>query len=287
VKVALIGSNGQLGSEIHDQLRDKTEVTPLTHEHIQIENLDQSRKVLGAINPDIIINTAAYHHVPKCEENPDLAFSINGLGAWNLARISDNLKCKLIHFSTDYVFDGAKRSPYIEEDRTNPLNVYAITKRAGENFIQNYCEKYFILRISGIYGKVPCRAKGGNFILTMIKAAREREVVKVVDDEVLTPTSVEQIARNTNVLMQTEAYGLFHMTCQGECSWFEFAREIFRLLKLKTPLQSCQASDFPSLVKRPLYSVLENKNLKALQLDHFEEWQQALKLFLTGEYLSQ
>jgi dTDP-4-dehydrorhamnose reductase len=285
MRIALIGSNGQLGSELQALLREQSDVVPLTHQDIRIEDLDQSRKVLGEIKPDIIINTAAYHHVPRCEENPDISFSVNGLGAWNLARISDHLKCKLVHYSTDYVFDGSKGSPYVEEDRTNPLNVYAITKVAGENFIQNYCEKYFILRVSGIYGKVPCRAKGGNFILTMIRAARERDVVRVVDDEFLTPTSVEEIARNTRTLMLTDAFGLFHMTCQGACSWFEFAREIFRILKMKTPLQPCKASEFPSPVKRPLYSVLENKKLKGHQMDHFVSWQEALQVFLDKEFL--
>ena len=122
--------------------------------------------------------------------------------------------------------------------------------------------------------------------MTMVSAAREREVVKVVADEILTPTSVEQIASNTEELMTTDAYGLYHMTCQGACSWYEFAAEIFRILKLKTPLQACRHSDFPAVVKRPLYSVLENKNLQVLQMDKFIAWQPALQIFLDKEYLA-
>ncbi len=285
MRIVIIGSNGQLGSEITSVLGQKYELFPLTHQQIEIENLNPTRKLISELNPGIIINTAAYHHVPNCEQNPELSFAINALGSWNLAKIAAELNCKLVHYSTDYVFDGLKQSPYIEDDKPNPLNVYAISKLAGENFIQNYCKKYFILRISGIYGKVACRAKGGNFIMTMIKAAAEREVVKVVTDEILTPTSVEQIAHNTEDLMRTDAYGLYHMTCQGQCSWYEFAAEIFRILKIKTPLQACQSTDFPTGVQRPLYSVLKNKNLQNLRLDRFTEWQQALQLFLTRQYL--
>jgi dTDP-4-dehydrorhamnose reductase len=286
VRIVVIGSNGQLGSEFVGLPDDKEVLFPLTHQQIEIEKLDRSREVLTALNPDIIINTAAYHHVSKCEQKPDLSFAVNAVGAWNLAKIAADLKCKLVHFSTDYVFDGQKRLPYCEEDLPNPLNVYAVTKLAGEYFIRNYCEKYFILRVSGIYGKVACRAKGGNFIMTMIKAAREREVVKVVDDEILTPTPVEQIARNTKDLISTDAYGVYHMTCQGECSWYEFAAQIFRILKLRTPLQACDHLEFPADVNRPLYSVLENKNLQTLRLDHFTEWQPALQTFLSREYLA-
>jgi dTDP-4-dehydrorhamnose reductase len=285
VRIVIIGSNGQLGSELTGLLGQKYKLVPLTHQQIEIEKLDPARKLLAGLNPDIIINTAAYHHVLKCEQNPELAFAVNALGSWNLARITAELDCKLVHFSTDYVFDGSKKSPYTEDDKPNPLNVYAVSKLAGEHFIQNYCKKYYILRISGIYGKVPCRAKGGNFIMTMIKAAAEREVVKVVADEILTPTPVEQIAGHTEALMRTAAYGLYHLTCQGQCSWYEFAAEIFRILKIKTPLQACQSSEFPAGVQRPLYSVLENKNLQALQLDHFTEWPQALQHFLTRQYL--
>jgi dTDP-4-dehydrorhamnose reductase len=289
VKIIIIGSNGQLGSELSSLLGQKNKLVPLTHQQIEIEKLDPARKLLAGLNPDIIINTAAYHHVLKCEQNPELSFAVNALGSWNLARIAAELDCKLVHYSTDYVFDGLKKSPYSEDDKPNPLNVYAVSKLAGENFVQNYCEKYFILRVSGIYGKVPCRAKGGNFIMTMIKAAAEREVVKVVADEILTPTPVEQIAGHTEDLIHTDAYGLYHLTCQGQCSWYEFASAIFRILKIKTPLQACQSSEFPAAagasVQRPLYSVLENKNLQALQMDHFTEWPQALQQFLTRQYM--
>lgn len=278
--VVVIGANGQLGSDISAYFSSRCALIGLTHEQIEIANLDKTREVLKTLHPDVVINTAAYHNVPKCEEDPLRSFEINGLGALNLAKLSVEQNFKLVHYSTDYVFDGAKGRPYVESDCPNPLNVYALTKLDGEKLIQNYGERYFIIRIAGIYGLTPCRAKGGNFIDTMVKAAASRPLVKVVDDEVLTPTSTEEIARNTWALIQTEAYGLYHMTAQEAVSWYEFARVIFDELNFKTPLESCSASEFPSPVKRPMYSALENGNLKKLNLDLMSHWKPALIEYL-------
>jgi dTDP-4-dehydrorhamnose reductase len=281
-KIAIIGANGQLGTELVNQFTlQGLDVVGLTHEDVEISDIDQLKKVLSSVKADIVVNTSAYHNVPLCEENPDISFKVNGIGALNLAKLSNDLHYKLVHYSTDYVFDGKKGEPYIETDQPNPLNIYALTKLDGETLIRNYCDNYFILRISGIYGKTVCRAKGGNFINTMQKAARERDVVKVVRDEILTPTSVEEIAKSTYSLMQTDAYDLYHMTCNGQCSWYEFAEVIFRELKLATPLKSCLVSDFPMTVKRPTYSVLENSNLKKINLDNMLHWEEALLKFLS------
>ncbi len=280
LKVVVVGANGQLGSDISAYFSSRCELSGLTHEQIEITNLDNVRNVLSALTPDVVINTAAYHNVPKCEEDPLRSFEINGLGALNLARLSEELSFKLVHYSTDYVFDGAKGKPYLEDDCPNPLNVYALTKLDGEKLIQNYSERYFILRVAGIYGLTPCRAKGGNFIDTMVKASAARPLVKVVNDEVLTPTSTQEIARNTWELIQTDAYNLYHMTAQEAVSWYDFARVIFDELDLKTPLESCSASEFPSPVKRPLYSALENGNLKKQNLDLMSHWRTALSEYL-------
>ncbi len=280
LKVIVIGANGQLGSDISAYFAERCALTGLTHEQIEITNIDNVRGVLSALNPDVVINTAAYHNVPKCEEDPLRSFEINGLGALNLAKLSAELKYKFVHYSTDYVFDGAKQQPYLESDCPNPLNVYALTKLDGEKLIQNYSTQYFIIRVAGIYGLTPCRAKGGNFIDTMVKAATARPLVKVVDDEILTPTSTQEIARNTWELIQTEAYNLYHMTAQEAVSWYEFARVIFDELNLKTPLESCSASEFPSPVKRPFYSALENGNLKKQNLDLMSHWKSALVDYL-------
>ena len=280
MKIAVIGANGQLGSQIVDKFSEKNQVFPLTHDRMEIVDRARSEDILREIKPDVVINTAAFHNVPLCEKEPLRAFEVNALGALNLAQLSETLRFKLVHYSTDYVFDGQKTAPYTEDDKTNPLNIYAFTKRDGEDLIRNNSCNYYILRISGIYGRVPCRAKGGNFITTMKKAARERDLVKVVDDEILTPTSVEAIAKNTELLIQQDTFGTYHMTCQGSCSWFGFARVIFEKLKLRTSLIPCKSLEFPSSVKRPMYSVLENKNLRAIALDKMPHWQDTLIEFL-------
>jgi dTDP-4-dehydrorhamnose reductase len=280
MKVAIIGSNGQLGSDLVRVFSDKHEVVSLNHADIKVEDIDSVNTVLSALQPAAVINTSAYHNVPLCEQNPDLSFAINGTGALNLSKICNDINARLIHYSTDYVFDGNKKQPYVETDSCNPLNVYAVTKLAGENLVLNYANKPYVIRVSGIYGKVPCRAKGGNFITTMLKLAKEKPEVKVVDDEILTPTPTSAIAENTLALISQDAYGLYHMTCEGQCSWYEFAKTIWEVLQLKTPLYPTTVSAFSSPVKRPFYSVLENQKLKQLGINQMPDWKDGLIRYL-------
>lgn len=285
MKVAIIGSNGQLGSDLVNEFSQLgSDVIPLTHSDIRVENIDSVRSILKDINPNIIMNTAAYHIVPKCEESPVKSYQINSLGALNVAKCSEELDAVNLYFSTDYVFDGAKLSPYLEIDRPNPLNIYASTKLLGEYHTLNYHNKSIVIRISGIYGKVPCRAKGGNFITTMIKVAKEKPEVKVVNDEILTPTPTSEIAKRTYDIIKSDSFGLFHLTCEGQCSWYEFAKIIFESLNLKTPLTSCSVKDNVMAVKRPTYSVLENRNAKQLGIRIMPHWNDALIKFLSEHY---
>ncbi|MEK7817296.1 MAG: dTDP-4-dehydrorhamnose reductase [Actinomycetota bacterium] len=285
MKIAVIGANGQLGTDLCGEFsRGGNEVTGLVHDDIEISSIDETGRVLEDIRPDVVINTAAFHVVPECEQEPERAFRVNSLGSLNLARACDRLGCAFVQYSTDYVFDGAKKKPYTEDDMPNPLNVYAATKLAGEYFTRNYCDRHFVIRVAGLYGKVVCRAKGANFITTMMKAAAERPVVKVVNDEELTPTPTSAIAKNTLALVESGAFGLYHMTANGSCSWHEFATVIFETLKLKTPLEPCSVNDFPLEVKRPFYSVLENRGLKQLGLDLMPPWRDALVDFLKQNY---
>jgi dTDP-4-dehydrorhamnose reductase len=283
MKLAVIGSNGQLGTDLMEVLSLEHDVTGLNHNDIEITDINSVRNALSAVKPSILLNTAAYHIVPEAEKFPEKAFQINGIGALNLAKVSQELGIRLVHYSTDYVFDGAKQKPYTEDDRPNPLSVYANTKLSGEYFALNYCERSYVIRVSGIYGKVPCRAKGGNFITTMIKLANEKPEVRVVNDEILTPTPTYDIAKNTAVLINTDAFGLYHMSCEGEVSWYEFAKVIWETLQLKTPLYAASVKDFPLVVKRPFYSVLENKSLNKLGINQMPQWKEALKKFLVSE----
>jgi dTDP-4-dehydrorhamnose reductase len=285
MKVAVIGGNGQLGTDIAEAFANRgDDVVGLTHQDIQVENADSVRKVLVDLKPDIVLNTAAFHNVPKCEDDPVRSYNINALGALHIARLSDELKFANVYYSTDYVFDGAKKAPYIESDAPNPLNVYASTKLLGEYYTMNYARKGIVIRSSGIYGKVPCRAKGGNFITTMVRLAGEKPEVRVVRDEVLTPTPTSEIANKSVAIVASGASGLFHLTCEGECSWYEFAQVIFATLRLKTPLHPASVDEFPSPVRRPFYSVLENRRAKDLGLPMMPHWRDSLVTFLRNQY---
>jgi dTDP-4-dehydrorhamnose reductase len=281
MKVAIIGSNGQLGSDLMEVFSGKHEVVALNHADIEVADIDNVKSVLTAVKPEVVINTSAYHNVPLCEQNTEQAFAINGKGVLNLAKICTDINARFVHYSTDYVFDGSKQKPYVENDYCNPLNVYGVTKLSGEHFALNYASQPYVIRVSGIYGKVPCRAKGGNFVTTMQKLAKEKPEVKVVNDEVLTPTPTKAIAENTLSLITNDAYGVYHMTCEGQCSWYEFAKAIWEILDLKTPLYPASVNDFPLVVKRPFYSVLENAQLKKIGLNQMPDWRAALSNFLS------
>jgi dTDP-4-dehydrorhamnose reductase len=282
MKVAVIGADGQLGVDVVNQFtREGDEVSSLTHSEIEVSEIDSVSICLKEIRPDIVVNTAAMHHVEKCEQEPQKAFAVNGLGARNLALVSREIGVTLFHVSTDYVFDGAKRRPYEEADAPLPLNVYGNTKLSGEHFVRGTCEKHFVLRTSAIYGKNPCRAKGGlNFVELMLKLARERGKVRVVDSEFVTPTRTTEIAQQIVALSRSDSYGLYHATAEGACSWHEFAAEIFRLTNTKVILEVAGANEFPMKVPRPMYSVLENRALKSRGLNLFQPWQVGLREYL-------
>jgi len=284
MKVAIIGSNGQLGTDLKEILSEEHDVFGLNHADIEITDLDRVKNLLAIIKPDIVLNTAAYHVVPQCEQFPDKAFQINATGTLNIAKVCKDAGIKFLHYSTDYVFDGTKQKPYVEEDGCNPLNVYAATKLSGEYFALNYCDQSFVVRISGIYGKIPCRAKGGNFITTMIKLAKEKPEVMVVDDEILTPTPTYRIAKNTAELIKRDAYGLYHMTSEGQCSWYEFAKVIWDTLGLNTPLYPTSVKEFNAPVKRPFYSVLVNRNLNNINCNYMKDWKLDLQDFLRNKF---
>jgi dTDP-4-dehydrorhamnose reductase len=282
MKIAVIGANGQLGSDLIAAFSDSGDsVCGLTHSDIEIADLNSVSRVLQDTRPHVIVNTAAMHHVEKCEQEPEKAFAVNALGARNLAITALDLSAVLMHVSTDYVFDGAKGSPYVEDDNPRPLNAYGISKLAGEHFIRSTTDKHFVVRTSGLYGKSPCRAKGGlNFIELMLKRAKERGEVRVVDSEMVTPTSTGELARQMVGLSHTDCYGLYHATAEGSCSWNEFAQEIFTLTDTPVRLKVAAPSEFPNKVARPKYSVLENRALKARGLNIFKPWQDALREYL-------
>jgi len=284
MKIAVIGASGQLGTDVAEEFsRNGGRVSSLSHDDIEISSLDSVRGLLGDVQPDLIVNTAAMHHVEKCEQEPARAYAVNAIGARNLAAAANELGAILVHVSTDYVFDGSKDQPYLETDAAVPLNVYGNTKLAGELFIRATTERYFILRTSALYGRSPCRAKGGrNFVELMLKLAGERDELRVVNDEVISPTSTLELAKQIVVLSRTDNFGLFHATAEGSCTWYQFAKKIFELSNTKANLAIATSNEFPSKVPRPKYSVLENCGLKTLDLNSFRSWEDGLRSYLAS-----
>jgi dTDP-4-dehydrorhamnose reductase len=284
MKIAVIGAAGQLGTDVVAAFTSNgDEAVPLTHAEIELQDIDSVSTCLQGICPQVVVNTAAMHHVENCEREPQKAFAVNGLGTRNLALVARDMGAALMHVSTDYVFDGAKGSPYLESDAPNPLNVYGNTKLSGEYFVRSTVDKHFILRTSAIYGRSPCRAKGGlNFIELMLKLARERGEVSVVDSETVTPTSTTELSRQIVRLSRSHSYGLYHATAEGSCSWYRFAREIFVLTGTKVNLRVAGPNEFPAKVPRPKYSVLENHGLKSQDLNIFKPWQDGVREYLSS-----
>jgi dTDP-4-dehydrorhamnose reductase len=282
LKVAVIGASGQLG---HDVVKSFVaaghEVSALTHDDIELSDQRTIEALLKRTNATLVVNTAAMHHVEKCELDAERAFLVNAIGVRNLAAVTRDLRMVLAHVSTDYVFDGKKGSPYVESDEPLPLNVYGNSKLAGELFVRTINPKHFVLRTSALYGTSPCRAKGGlNFVELMLKLAREKGQMRVVDSERVSPTSTVELGDQIVALRQCDKYGLYHATAEGSCSWYDFAREILSMAKVPAKLSIASADEFPAKVPRPAYSVLENAALKRIGMNKFHPWQYGLQRYL-------
>ncbi len=280
MKIALIGADGQLGSELRRVLPLRHEVVPLFFPEFDITRGEEMRARLSGLKPDAVINTAAFHRVDECEDHPQAAFLVNASAVRDLALVALEYGFLLVHFSTDYVFDGRKERPYVEDDPALPLNVYGLSKLAGELFIRGLLKRYFLIRTCGLYGAAGSREKGYNFVDRMLALAMENRSLRVVNDQWVTPTSAAELAEAVAELLETAHYGLFHLTNEGQCTWFEFAREIFRLTGLHPQLEGVGSEGYASKAMRPRYSVLENRRAKNLGLREFSPWPEALKKYL-------
>ena len=283
MKVFLIGVDGQLGTDIEQFFTSKgLEVHGLIGlKEIDICDHDDSLDKIASSKPDLVINTAAFHDVDLCEDKTEQTFKVNIDGVKNIAGICKEMDIPLMHFSTDYVFDGSKGSPYLEDDCPGPLSIYAISKYGGERVLQYMLDKYYLVRLSGLYGHAGCTGKGNmNFIEIMLKLAESKKEIKVVDDQILTPTSTADVAEKLYELIITGKYGLYHMTNTGSCSWFEFACEIFKLMEINVDVVPVSSEEFGAKAARPEYSVLDNSNLRKLGIDDLRNWKEAL-----GDYL--
>jgi dTDP-4-dehydrorhamnose reductase len=284
MKIAVLGANGQLGSDVCLVYEGAGhEVARINHDQADVRDPEKIEAALEKAAPEILINTAAMHQLDACEENPEEAFAVNALGSRTLARLSKDLGFTLLHVSTDYVFDGTSSSPYVESDLPLPLNVYGNSKLAGEHFVRAGTERHIVIRVSALFGNFPCRAKGGrNFIQLMLKLAQERDEVRVVTDEVVSPTWTMDIARQMEVLTTARRYGLYHVASQGECSWYDLAEAVFEMTGTEVRLSVARQDEFPAKVPRPSYSVLENRALQEAGCDRMPHWKVGLRNYLAG-----
>lgn len=274
-KILVTGCNGQLGREIQKEYENDGAMLICTDMgDLDISDNEQVMRYVRDLQPDVIMNCAAYTAVDACENEWDLAYRINAIGPRNLAIAARETGAKLMHISTDYVFEGNAHEPYTEFDEVHPVSAYGKTKLEGERFVQQFAERYFILRTAWLYGE------GNNFAKTMLRLAESHDEVRVVCDQFGSPTSAAELAKVMHRLEPTENYGLFHATCEGSCSWADFAEEIFRLAGKTTKVTRVTTEEYGSTTKRPAYSVLDNYMLRLTTGARMADWKDALRAYL-------
>ena len=285
-KIIVTGCNGQLGRAINKELgvTGKYEIvnTDVFEGEgiipLDITNVDSVIKLVKDVKPKAVINCAAYTAVDKQESDVDLSYKINAIGPRNLSIAATEVGAKLVHVSTDYVFAGNATRPYTEFDVTGPVSVYGKTKLAGEEFVKQFAKNYFIIRTAWLYGD------GKNFVKTMLKLSENHDEISVVNDQLVNPTSTTELAKAIHYLMNTENYGIFHGTCEGDTNWADFTEEIFRIAGKKTKVNHVSTAEYqaknPQSAPRPAYSILENYMLKLTTDFMFADWHDAIEQYL-------
>jgi dTDP-4-dehydrorhamnose reductase len=286
MRIIVIGADGQLGSDLCKSLK-RTDLIPLTQNDIEISDIDSVLASCRKYKPEVIVNTASYIRVDDCEEKSDLAYKINAIGARNLAVAAGECGAALAHLSTDYVFGGDEKRdrPYNEFDSPLPVNVYGFSKLAGERFIEHLCSKYFIIRTSVLYGISPCIGKGTNFVDTVTSLSAGQRDLDMVSDQVFSTTYTVDLAEHIARLIDTKCYGVFHIVNAGQCSWYEFAVEVLKLVGSKSRVKAIISREFPTKSKRPHYTALANYHMQLLGMENMRGWQEALKAFLKEKNL--
>lgn len=281
-KIIVTGCNGQLGRAINQIYAKETDIELVNTDvfrgdgitPLDITNVDEVLKLAREVKPYAIINCAAHTNVDKCETDVDNAYKINAIGPRNLSIAATETGAKLMHVSTDYVFPGTENKALTEFDAVGPTSMYGKTKLAGENFVRDFAQNYFIIRTAWLYGD------GKNFVKTMLRLAETHDQVGVVKDQFGTPTSAAELAKAIHYLLPTENYGTFHGTCEGSCSWADFASEIFRLAGKDTKVNYITTEEFGSPTKRPAYSILDNYMLRLTTDFKFADWHDAIAEYM-------
>lgn len=290
MRILVTGGKGQLGTQIHSIInRGESELGKINEAYLSAEvkyvdsdelDITELKDIIDfteEFKPTIIINCAAYTNVDKCESDMDNAFKVNALGSRNLAVAAENIGAKLIHVSTDYVFNGEGNIPFKEYDLPQPVSVYGKTKFLGEQYVRENCSKYFIVRTAWLYGKY-----GKNFVYTIMNAAKERGHLDVVDDQRGNPTNAEDLAYHILKLALTEEYGIYHCTGTGECSWYDFACKIVEYAGIECTVDAVTSDKINRPAKRPAFSSLDNMMLYCTVGDEMRQWEEALKSFISG-----
>jgi dTDP-4-dehydrorhamnose reductase len=276
MKILVTGANGQLGQElVRFPAPPDLEIVGFGRAELDVTDFGQCRAVLHAIRPDAVIHCAAYTKVDQAESEPDEAYRVNAEGSRNAVLAAEQIGAKFVYISTDYVFDGKTDRPYRVDDPPNPLSAYGRSKLAGERFVRTLSSRHFIVRTSWVFGPY-----GSNFVKTMLKLAEERDVIRVVDDQVGSPTCTRDLARFLLELVKTDHFGVWHATNSGFCSWYGFARAIFEEKGLNVKVEPCATAEFPRPAPRPAYSVLDHGAIRELGFEPFRPWREALRDYL-------
>ncbi|MBE9120969.1 dTDP-4-dehydrorhamnose reductase [Tychonema sp. LEGE 07199] len=288
MKILLAGGSGQLAQELQSILLSSGEVIAVDRTRVDLSQPETIRQAMAEIQPDLVINSAAYTAVDKAESEPELAQTVNGIAPGIFAEECEKLGATLIHFSTDYVFDGSSGSAYLETDSTNPLGTYGKSKLAGEEAIRQAGNRHIIIRTAWVYGN----GGKGNFVKTMLRLGKEREEIRVVADQIGSPTWTADLGAATAQiipLLGPETFGTYHYTNSGVCSWYDFAIAIFEEAeKLGFPLKikrviPITTAEYPTPAKRPAFSVLSTVKISALLGAHPPHWRQGLRQMLAKE----
>ena len=276
MKVLVTGANGQLGYDVIKRLdSEDIEYLGTDRESLDITNEEQVKRVISDYNPDAVIHCAAYTAVDKAEDEKELCYSVNVLGTKNVAEACKEINAKMVYISTDYVFDGEGDKPFEVTDKPNPINYYGQTKYEGELEVQKSLDKYFVVRISWVFG-----SNGNNFVKTMLRLGKERNGISVVADQIGSPTYTPDLAKLLVEMIETDKYGVYHATNEGYCSWYEFACEIFKQAGINVKVNPIKTEDYPTRAIRPHNSKLSKKSLINCNFGIIREWENALSEFL-------
>lgn len=277
MKIIILGAKGQLGREFEEYLKEKAEIHSFSHSELDVLNQELVIKKFQEIKPDVVINCSAYTKVDKAEEDKEECIRVNAEGAKNVSYASYKVGAKVIYFSTDYVFDGEKGSSYTELDSPNPLSTYGRSKLLGEIYTKDHNPNFLILRISWLYG-----IYGRNFVKTIINKAKKEKELRIVNDQIGSPTYTLDVVKQTWKLIQMDKVGLYHSANQGETTWYEFTKRIIEKLNLNVKVYPIKTEEYPVLAQRPKYSALDNYLLKLGGINMMGDWESALSEFLTS-----